>query len=1233
MPTNVAISQDTTNPFSESDICINFNNLLQIIAGSNANNSTTQAQYWSIDGGVSWNQTSLPAVPGDSFQSDPAVGWTSDGTAWALTQGVTVTPVPGNPNNPKVTIVTRCFKSTTNGQTWANESVVSGSQTGTDKALLWVDRSSTSPYSDNMYAVWHLGGLCYINVRPGPSGSWGTPLQVSGSETTGSADGGDIKTNAFGDVFAFWPDSGSQTLRVVKSINGGASFGSPVNIATTSGSFTVKIPAQNSRTAFGGGTLGTLIYITGGAYRTATEDLVFACWSDLDGSSTCNAESDQPGSSATSTCKTRILFARSIDGGAHWQNPVKLNDQSGLNDQFFPRFMVDDTTGTMMVVYYDTVGDPLRVNTNLWMQTSSDGGVTWTAAEQITTKTTDEATGAEDGGQEYGDYIGLTGYDGNFYACWTDRRGGAEEQIYGAAITTTDIQFYGEKTTYGKDEVSAQPVWPPAFWIAVDGFNNAELGLTKSNLGAPPSSPQPTITATIAAANNPTLTAAQIASIAANLPTVNTLGPLPLVPQDSTLVAEPERFLYPYTIAFNGTAAFSTLLPHQFAYVTLNATFTLGQITRTASCNIELVAGEDPYFTDIDPKTPKQAPWLSYDVRFFTVTGGNSRFGVTPAMSNHAKDAPAFIQNVIKQLNAPGANLNGDSFEGLTQDEDQSALEFLQKDNNGNFAFNFALARVRLIGKTPGAQAVGVRVFFRMFQAQTTVSNFSEVGTGAGTYRWGTNGASGDKIALLGVQDNEYVTIPCFASPRVNFAGATNSYVSKNMDQQTDLPNVATINVNPGKEVDTYFGCWLDVNQPQQLFLPGSDAPNNNWDGPWTGTLQSINQVITRAPHQCLVAEIRFDDTPIPPNATTEDNDKLAQRNIAWLGSASPVAHPFEVRCSPQSVQIPDELMIFWGETPLGSTASFYLPGVTSSAILALADSMYQAHLLTASDAHTIECPVGGVTFIPIPKGTARLAGLLTVDLPSGMHKGKTFDIVVRQVSEMSATIAPPPPPPQQPKIAIRAAAEVLQPQQKITWRQVLAAFQVTVTIQDQHNLLYPEERLLAWLRWIEQSIPHANRWYPIFQRYIKFVTGRVIIFGGHPIKIQPSAYGNVPGHFGGEPGHGEPGGGGHGGPSGGRPGHSGPVGHGGGEPGHGVEFHAHCHEFTGKVEGIIYDRFGDFDGFLLRTEHGHEIHFRGREHKVEQLIQRAYLERIRIRVFVNEHGPHWPAEIILLHF
>jgi len=428
MPTNVAISQDTTNPFSESDISINPGNLRQIIAGSNSNAASTQAQYWSNDGGATWNQSSLPLNVGDSFQSDPAVGWTSDGTAWALTIAIQLS---GN-------LIVRSFKSVDGGQTWTFDSIVSGAQTFTDKPLLWVDRVPSSPFRDNMYAVWHLNAQCFVAVRAGPAGAWQAPIQVSGGETTFTADGGDVKTNAFGDVFAFWPDAGGQTLRVAKSSNGGASFnalaGGPIQIAATSGSFTIKIPAQDARLASGGGTIGTLIYVTGGAFRTSTQDLVFACWHDLDGGPGCNAEVDQPIGNIASACKTRIFFARSTDGGATWGPKQKLNDQPSLNDQFFPRLAVDDTTGILAVVYYDTIRDPNRVKTDIWMQTSKDGGVTWSDAERITSAQTEEATGAEDNQQEYGDYIGLTCYAGSYFACWTDRRSNSFEQIWGAGF-------------------------------------------------------------------------------------------------------------------------------------------------------------------------------------------------------------------------------------------------------------------------------------------------------------------------------------------------------------------------------------------------------------------------------------------------------------------------------------------------------------------------------------------------------------------------------------------------------------------------------------------------------------------------------------------------------------------------------------------------------------------------------------------------------------------------------
>jgi hypothetical protein len=420
------ISGAQTSPRSESAIRVNRNNTQQIIgASNNISSSGMQAQFFSSNGGVTWGQTTLPLHTGDVFMSDPTVDWTSDGTAWSMTIGI---------DSSQTVLTMRSYKSTNGGATWTFDNTFSGSLTNNDKEMLWVDHSATSPFKDNIYVIWHAGNPAVVARRTGPAGSWQTPIQVSGSETTGTGIGGDIKTNANGDVFGFYPDTGSQGLYVVKSTNGGASFGAPVHIATSFGSFQFAVPADASRQL--------LIYTTGAAYRTGSLNNVYVAWDDLSGDSGCTSGGG-PGTNAASTCKSRIFFSRSTDGGATWSAPVKINNQSGLNDQFFPWLVVDDSNGKLGLVYYDTVGDSTRKSTNLYYQSSVDNGVTWAAPFKVTTASTNETTAGADSGNQYGDYINLDGISNLYFPSWTDRRSGASEEIWTAAIqdTTSNSDF------------------------------------------------------------------------------------------------------------------------------------------------------------------------------------------------------------------------------------------------------------------------------------------------------------------------------------------------------------------------------------------------------------------------------------------------------------------------------------------------------------------------------------------------------------------------------------------------------------------------------------------------------------------------------------------------------------------------------------------------------------------------------------------------------------------------
>ncbi len=415
---NLRTSGLQASPRSESDIRVNFFDPTKVIAGSNnITGGGRQGIYYSTNTGVTWSQTLLPLTAPDGSQSDPTVDWTNDGRAYSSTLGI-----------QGATLRMRNYFSTNNGATWALDATPSGIQTNVDKQLVWVDHSATSPFFGRQYAIWHNGNPAFVNRRTaGAAGTWlAAPIQVSGAESTGTAIGSDIRSNSAGEVFGFWPATGNRRIVVTKSINGGASWSAGTVVATTFDAFDIGIPAMANRRL--------LIYTSGSAYKSGAVNNVYVAWSDLSGNVGCTTAANEPGTSAASTCKSRVWFSRSTNGGTTWSAPVRINNQVGLNDQFNQAMAVDEVTGRIVIIYYDTVGDATRRTTNVWMQSSIDNGATFSAAAQVTTATTNETIAGADLGNQYGDYNGLSGYNGCFFPSWTDRRSALREEIWTSKI-------------------------------------------------------------------------------------------------------------------------------------------------------------------------------------------------------------------------------------------------------------------------------------------------------------------------------------------------------------------------------------------------------------------------------------------------------------------------------------------------------------------------------------------------------------------------------------------------------------------------------------------------------------------------------------------------------------------------------------------------------------------------------------------------------------------------------
>jgi hypothetical protein len=1172
--TNVRLSGAQPTARSEADVRFNYNDLQQIIGASNNNGGSTQAQFYSGDGGATWSQTSLPSVAGDNFQGDPAVDWTSDGNAWALAVGV------GTTKNQL-----RSFRSTDAGKTWSFDSTVSGTHSNVDKPSLWVDHSPSSPHRDTMYALWWNSGPTYVARRAGTAGTWQAPQQVSGAETTGGSDGGDVKTNAFGDAFAFWPSEGSQQIYVAKSTDGGVNWGGPVKFADTFGQFLLDIPAQNTRTA--GASRGALLYVSGGAYRTSTQDRVYACWADLAGGNGCKKPSDQPVADVTSSCKTRIWFASSSDGGAHWSTPAKINDQSSKNDQFFPRLAVDETSGDLVVVYYDTVGDPGRIKTDVWMQSSRDGGISWTSAEKLTSQQTDESAD-QDSGNQYGDYLGLTGYAGQYFACWTDRRSGGVEEIWGApyALVAREATFELHRDHVGQDEIDGArtqpdgPVVLDAFALGVDGFTARELGITGAssfNLG-------------------PAVTFTPATGVTARCVSLDSTDP-------AFSPDKLQHFRFHYNVDFGPDDRAFTNFGGLTETVNIAATFH----DLPAAAQLTLMKQPDPYLLQ-----GTQTWWLSNDIRFVQVARGDTRFGVTMGT-----DPFKFLADVTAALTTGQGNAGGESFDANTEEQDEviSTAPLRMRGLTFEPVFNFAIARVHY--RALAQPATNVRVFFRLFAANSTSTDFQTTTTyrrSPSAYPVPAGNIGQHVTATGGIANNDYVSVPCYGVPRQPPAqvGAANSLPALQFDSFNDK----TLATTGGPVRDTFYGCFLDINQSANA-LP-RNVPAGNPDGPWPSgsgiVLEPLQAAFIRNDHQCLVAEIAFDPVPIRQGTQPFNSDKLAQRNLSWSTVANPgvaasrlAFQNFEVRPTPASafVSRPDDIEIDWLNVPPGQTAEVYLPEVDADAVLQAADQLYPDNWLTKIDANTIGCVTGGVTYIPLPPATGNrnFVGLINVSLPSGIIDGQLYRVLVRQLTDAFGRIPGPPLPPPRVTAAQRELMKaVIPPGDSIAgpprglahWRRTIGAFQINIPVSTKSKMLEREELRLSLFRWIAKSIAPNDRWYPIFKRYLDLLEGKVAALGGDPDSIEPSFNGYD-----------------------GLPGGRGPCGE--VPPGEGLPTHA----VTGKVEAVIYDHFGDFEGFILELFDGRHRRFNSREHDVERLVVQACENRVLVTVepLTNDAG------------
>jgi hypothetical protein len=114
-----------------------------------------------------------------------------------------------------------------------------------------------------------------------------------------------------------------------------------------------------------------------------------------------------------------IAFSKSIDGGATWSDPVRVNTRPDI--QAFTPSVEALADGTIAVTHYDlrfNTPDPATLPTDYWFLHSHDGGSTWLEA-RVTPTSFDGKLAPFAFGLFLGDYVGLAPDGGQFLALFT----------------------------------------------------------------------------------------------------------------------------------------------------------------------------------------------------------------------------------------------------------------------------------------------------------------------------------------------------------------------------------------------------------------------------------------------------------------------------------------------------------------------------------------------------------------------------------------------------------------------------------------------------------------------------------------------------------------------------------------------------------------------------------------------------------------------------------------------
>src|SRR3954453_9839300 len=248
---NVDVSNEC-GPQSETYVTLDPARPKTLAGGSNEIFRLPMRGYFSSDGGSTWGGVALPLPPakgnGLNFGSDPTLAFDSRGN---LFYGYIVVYFGnGNGINARAMAVARSTDGARTYPQFTHFSLEGGSWHFNDKPMIAADANPPSRFRDSVYVAWDAatGGSAGGGVRLARSTDHGatfTTVRVDDPRGPGRAIGAVPFVGPNGEVYVAWNDYAANTIAFNRSLDGGATWGTPSAIAAKSLAFDITIPAES----------------------------------------------------------------------------------------------------------------------------------------------------------------------------------------------------------------------------------------------------------------------------------------------------------------------------------------------------------------------------------------------------------------------------------------------------------------------------------------------------------------------------------------------------------------------------------------------------------------------------------------------------------------------------------------------------------------------------------------------------------------------------------------------------------------------------------------------------------------------------------------------------------------------------------------------------------------------------------------------------------------------------